>query len=95
MILFASTRLVQLVWVFGSLAAIWGKENFDTWIAAIQIPLSILFTSLQLYTLFIYSDLFRKLAERRNTISPNSDETAENGRSLRSGMEDTQSDNIE
>jgi hypothetical protein len=67
-LLFGLTRPVQLVWALGSIAAIWGEEHFDTWIAAAQIVICVFFTTLQLYTIYIYGDLIRKL-DRNKRIS--------------------------
>jgi hypothetical protein len=69
-LLFGLTRPVQLVWALGGIAATWGEENCDTWIASAQIVICVFFTSLQLFTLYIYGDLIRKLDRNKKMSGP-------------------------
>ncbi|KAL7577148.1 hypothetical protein ACA910_019750 [Epithemia clementina (nom. ined.)] len=58
MIVFGVSRPVQLVWILASLIVTW--EHLIVWQAIAQIVLTLLFTSLQLYSLTIHMHLYKK-----------------------------------
>lgn len=66
MIIFGLSRPVQCIWIFGALWASW--EELIVWEAVLQIILTIMFTSLQLYSLTIHYTLSKKARGRRKAF---------------------------
>jgi hypothetical protein len=57
-IVFGSTRSIQFIWIMAGLVTSW--EHLVHWQAVFQIILTVVFTSLQLYTLTIHYMMYKK-----------------------------------
>lgn len=66
MIIFGLSRPVQFVWIVGGLWVNW--EDLVIWQAVVQIVLTCVFTSLQMYSLTIHYQLYKKCCARRTDI---------------------------
>ena len=62
-IIFGMSRVLQLLWIFASLIASW--QDLVKWHAWIQIFMTILFSTIQMYSLKIHLDLRRKCLEKQ------------------------------
>ena len=58
MVVFGSTRPIQFIWIIAGLVASWA--HLVPWQAVLQITLTVVFTSLQLYALTIHYTLYKK-----------------------------------
>jgi hypothetical protein len=66
MAVFGLSRPIQCLWIIAALWASW--ENVIAWQAVLQLCLTLVFTSFQLYSLTIHFKLARRAQERRNVF---------------------------
>jgi hypothetical protein len=57
--IFAFSRPIQFIWIIASLAAMWNE--IVVWQAVVQIMFTVVFTSVQVYSLTIHATIIRKV----------------------------------
>lgn len=65
MVCFGLTRPIQVLWIAGAVFGSWGDENVVKWQAILQICVTFIVTTLQVYTLRIHYSIWQKCLSKQ------------------------------
>jgi hypothetical protein len=91
MVVFGLSRPVQFIWIVASLVSAW--EHVVLWQAVVQLGFTMVFTSLQLYSLTIHYSLYLKLSEEKLNV-PEDNAMTNSSESVGSSLNDDDDDSV-
>jgi hypothetical protein len=91
MVVFGLSRPVQFIWIVASLVSTW--EHVVLWQAVVQLGFTMVFTSLQLYSLTIHYSLYLKLSEEKLNV-PEDNAMTNSSESVGSSLNDDDDDSV-